>query len=741
MAISGVINTNTSALNTLEALNGTQGSLNTYLQQLSTGKSINSPADNPAGYAIAQRFHSQINGLNQAIANGNQGVSLVQTATGAIQNQTSLLQQIRTTAVQAANASNTTADRQALQGVVSQLLAQVQSIATQTQFNGQNLLDGTFAGAAFQVGANSNQIINAAVGNAQTSAMGDHIPAVSPYSDSYGCNGAFVSGGFAPGGAFTITPAQTSAYFTFSGGTYDFYISRGLENGGSISSKVKVTLTGNPPDTQELNKIATAISSAGIKISGTTQLVNGTPVLKLTYPANDKDISFSGPPYVTNGSYNYNIQTNEITVTLPDSAPHLSSLRNSVNENLVSITKTGSSTQLTYLASVQGNVFKAGSNITQNPPTIESGSGHISYIQNNGGSAMAPDSTGMFQEVHIENDAFSSRGILITSNTPATETQISPNTYYGSFSSGTGSNGLNIQGPFGNAQVDVNTETESAASIAAAVNAYNSASFLVATGSYTFTLSNGSSGLPGNAVNISASVNNTANGQPDINALLTAINHQTAVTGIAASTHVVNGIPELILTNANGDNINISAGLANGQLASTALAAGSTGSLQAVSGSSQASIGYPINSSSHNALIQGAVLFASSSSYRINNGDMIGFSSQVSRLQSGSALADINVSTREAAQRTITIVDQALDYLNQQASELGATQTRIQVSVANDQTSATNMQPAQSTVQDANIAQATSQLTKYQILQRAGISTLAQENTLQQAYLKLLPSG
>ena len=123
MAISGIINTNTSALSTLDALNGTQGSLNTYLQQLSTGKSINGPADNPAGYAIAQRFQTQINGLNQAVSNGNQGVSLVQTATGAIQNQTSLLQQIRTTAVQAANASNTTSDRQALQGVVSQLLA------------------------------------------------------------------------------------------------------------------------------------------------------------------------------------------------------------------------------------------------------------------------------------------------------------------------------------------------------------------------------------------------------------------------------------------------------------------------------------------------------------------------------------------------------------------------------------------------------------------------------------------
>ena len=179
MAISGILNTNTSALNTINALNSTQGSLNTYLQQLSTGKSINGPANNPAGYAIAQRFQTQINGLNQAVSNGNQGVSLVQTATGAIQNQTSLLQQIRTTAVQAANASNTSQDRQALQGVVSQLLAQVQTIATQTQFNGQNLLDGTFSGAQFQVGSNANQIINVSISNSQSNAIGNNTLASS----------------------------------------------------------------------------------------------------------------------------------------------------------------------------------------------------------------------------------------------------------------------------------------------------------------------------------------------------------------------------------------------------------------------------------------------------------------------------------------------------------------------------------------------------------------------------------
>ncbi|WP_298171537.1 flagellin, partial [Acidithiobacillus sp.] len=105
----------------------------------------------------------------------------------------------------------------------------------------------------------------------------------------------------------------------------------------------------------------------------------------------------------------------------------------------------------------------------------------------------------------------------------------------------------------------------------------------------------------------------------------------------------------------------------------------------------------------------------------------------------GSSVSSVNVSSAAGAQQAIGIMDQAINYLNQQNGALGAIQNRIQASVANDQTTATNLQSAQSVVQDANIAQATSQMTKYQILQQAGISTLAQENSLQQSFLKLIP--
>ncbi|MHB1268543.1 MAG: flagellin N-terminal helical domain-containing protein [Acidithiobacillus ferriphilus] len=496
MAISGIINTNTSALSTINALNSTQGSLNTYLQQLSTGKSINGPANNPAGYAIAQRFQTQINGLNQAVSNGNQGVSLVQTATGAIQNQTSLLQQIRTTAVQAANASNTAQDRQALQGVVSQLLAQVQTIATQTQFNGQNLLDGTFSGAQFQVGANANQIINVSISNSQSTAIGNNTLASS--GTVYSTNGAFTNGGYTLGSAFTIS------------------------SGGGNFTSGSVSISG----------------SAGV------------------------------------GS---------VAVTAAESANNIAASVNAVSQ----------STGVTAAAT-------------------------------------------------------------------------------------------------------------------------NSVAFTVSSGSFTFSLSNGTSGAASNTVNISANV--TAVNPTGLSGLVSAINNSTAQTGVAAS---VNSSDQLVLTQSNGQNMLFSGFGGSGTLT----AGGSTSTtLSSATGSGV-------------ALVQGAVQFQSTQGYALSGGSKIGLAD----ISSLTAVSAVNVSTAEGAQQAISVVDQAINTLNQQNGSLGAIQNRIQASVANDQTTATNLQSAQSVVQDANIAQATSQMTKYQILQQAGISTLAQENSLQQSFLKLIP--
>ena len=154
-----VINSNIPSLNAQRNLNTSQSSLSTSLQRLSSGLRINSAKDDAAGMAISSRMTSQIDGINQAVRNANDGISLSQTAEGGISTAGDLLQRMRVLAVQSANATNSTTDREALQAEVTQLASELDRVATQTQFNGLNLLDGSFTAQRFQVGANAGQTI------------------------------------------------------------------------------------------------------------------------------------------------------------------------------------------------------------------------------------------------------------------------------------------------------------------------------------------------------------------------------------------------------------------------------------------------------------------------------------------------------------------------------------------------------------------------------------------------------
>src|SRR5512138_3186208 len=137
-----VINTNVASLNAQRNLTTSQGQLATALQRLSSGLRINSAKDDAAGLAISERFSTQIRGLNQAVRNANDGISLSQTAEGALAELTSNLQRIRELAVQSTNATNSSSDRQALDAEVQQRIQEISRIATQTTFNGLKILDG-----------------------------------------------------------------------------------------------------------------------------------------------------------------------------------------------------------------------------------------------------------------------------------------------------------------------------------------------------------------------------------------------------------------------------------------------------------------------------------------------------------------------------------------------------------------------------------------------------------------------
>lgn len=169
-----VINTNVMALRSQRALHGSTGMLQTAMERLSSGLRINSAKDDAAGLVISNRMESQIRGLNVAARNANDAISLSQTAEGAMSEATTILQRMRDLAVQAANDTNSGTDRANLQKEVIQLQSELDRIATTTKFNGRNLLDGSFNGMTFHIGAEANETVAVSMGNARASAIGNN---------------------------------------------------------------------------------------------------------------------------------------------------------------------------------------------------------------------------------------------------------------------------------------------------------------------------------------------------------------------------------------------------------------------------------------------------------------------------------------------------------------------------------------------------------------------------------------
>ena len=201
--MSQVIQTNVPSLTAQRNLSGTGNALATSLQRLSSGYRINSAKDDAAGLAISERFSAQISGLNQAKRNANDGISLAQTAEGALKTSADILQRVRVLAVQSANATNSASDRQALNDEVNALTAELNRIAQTTEFNGRKMLDGSFTSALFQVGANANQTITATSGNFTTSAYGNYRIG-GRVADTLGGGGDLVLGTSTSGGMAVV---------------------------------------------------------------------------------------------------------------------------------------------------------------------------------------------------------------------------------------------------------------------------------------------------------------------------------------------------------------------------------------------------------------------------------------------------------------------------------------------------------------------------------------------------------
>ena len=270
------INTNIGSLNAQNSLATSQMSLQTSLQRLSSGLRINSAKDDAAGLAISTRMTSQINGLSQAAQNANDGISLSQTAEGGMTTIADNLQRMRSLAVQAANGTNSASDRASIQQEIIQLQNNISQVATQTQYNGTNLLDGTLNNAQFQVGANANQTINVTVGNLQASSIGNNLlSSATAYAGAGGMTTA-TAGAANSFGAGTVTVSGNGATITtasiVAGGTAASIASAINSAAGSTG----VTASASTTATLGSFTGSGAISLTLAGNNGTSVIVNGT---------------------------------------------------------------------------------------------------------------------------------------------------------------------------------------------------------------------------------------------------------------------------------------------------------------------------------------------------------------------------------------------------------------------------------------------------------------------------------
>src|SRR5471032_2214357 len=286
------INTNIASLDAQNNLSKSQGSLQTSLQRLSSGLRINSAKDDAAGLAISQRFQAQISGDARASQNANDGISLAQTAEGGLSTSGDLLQRIRVLAVQSANGSNSDSDRQSIQNEVSSLTSELDRVATSTQFNGQNVLDGSLTSTQFQVGANANQTINIGIQSARSADIGNNT-LTSGATSTISQAAAGIASTDANGNSFnanTVT-AQTLTVTSGSGVTTPVIINQGdtaaqiAAKTNNLSEQSGVTATASTSAT--LSKISDG--AVQFTLRGANSIANDASSQPVTISAAVKD--------------------------------------------------------------------------------------------------------------------------------------------------------------------------------------------------------------------------------------------------------------------------------------------------------------------------------------------------------------------------------------------------------------------------------------------------------------------
>jgi flagellin len=703
-----VINSNISASIASNSLMRNEKAMTTSMERLSTGLRINSAKDDAAGLAIASRMTSQVKGLNQAIRNANDGVSLMQTAGGAMTEVSNMLQRMRELAVQSSTSTNTDADRDTLNAEVQELVAEIDSIAINTSFNNKSLLDGTFGNQNLQIGYQAGQTLSVSMSNLRTNSIG-----------------AGVSTALSASGDFAATKATLET-------------DRDLNSGDLVINGVAVGATADVDDSLSVDaKSASAIAvvaainrvsdSTGVQATVGTTILEGTA---MTAAALTGTVTING------------VATASITTTA-DAGASRALVTAAVNllssQTGVRAVDTGSDKGgIQFIADDGRNITVSVSTLTEIATGATAGVQSGSYsLQSMTGdnitiSSTAVASTTLAKSGLSAGTSDSSKATL-TSVTRATGDAAPAAGTTGLLELGDMSiNGSNIAGAIAtddtasDTTATSSTKTASAIATAAAINKSSETTGVTATANANV--------IVGTAFTAAANADMFVNGvdvgeslATDTRATLAVkINAFSGQTGVVATD---NGTG-LTYTAADGRNISLA----------------TTDGVAAGMGVLVANLATTATTAALASTTYGSITLSSDSGFTVDRAtnakaslNALGFSAgSYGAGTSGGQIANVSLATEAGSISAISTIDAAITTVSEAQGKLGAVENRLDYTINNLSSMVTNASASRSRIQDADYAKETTELARTQIIAQAGTAMLAQANQVKQTVLSLL---
>jgi len=781
-----VINTNVASLNAQRNLSLSQNDMSTAMERLSSGKRINTAGDDAAGLAISNRLTSQVRGLNQAIRNANDGISLIQTAEGALDETTNILQRMRELAIQSANGIYSDSNRSTLQAEVEQLILEMDRISATTTFNGLNILDGTLGTIDLQAGSTANELISFSIGATNSQELGLGSVSADLVGSAVNASLAFDDGDILVNGTGlssynestdnlddlladlnTIQGVSASAVNVFEGGSSftgvlsstDTFILRLGSVDGSANTDFTIGGAGITTSTKEemvdlINEKTGGVITASISDSGTLVLSNNTGGTISVIGDSGSGTATDAELLAATGFADAASQTGSILLESTDGEP-------------ITITKgaAGTDTDLANFGfmEVAGQGELLGNEISATNQVLAIATGDLKI---NGVSISGENSESLQGKVDNINAASDETGV--TASIQAVGTYTPGDTTYSEITTSAIANlangetlGVNGVLVTVSAAGTVATAQEIADAINTAtgtgVTAYADDSgnlHIGSDGPITLTDGTGAVGdltaadldsaiaatgvanvettLVGEAGSIK--INNTEVSISDIgdlNEIVTDINAQSGNTGVLVSINS-NGELEFTSTAAITFEVGNTAGLATAHAIGITFADSDTDGL--------------LSDEPVTVLPRIALDSANDSSISLEVKDstttartgLIDLNTELTSVATGSSISSIDIGTAAGAQKAIGALDNALEQINDIRSELGAINNRLDFTINNLSSVSENAAASRSRIMDADFAAESAALSRAQVLQQAGTAMLAQANAQPQQVLSLL---